>query len=292
MSNRLKAEAFLFLATFFWGTTFVITKLAVADVPPMLYLAMRFGLATVIFALALGRKIFPVKRETLVASFWVAFWYFLGFLAQTVGLKFTTASKSAFITGAYVLFVPLLQAMLKRQSPPLQIWIAAVLSFIGLYLLSIESESLFETNFNVGDWLTLLCAVSYGIYIILVDRLTTKKSLDDEPHLPIKLAFVQVLFCAVASLVSSVTFEAPTVSADTIFYLLLLYISIFPTIVSTTLQVSFQKDTTPARAAIIFMCEAVISAALAAVFLKESLGTVALIGAGVMLIGLVMSERS
>jgi drug/metabolite transporter (DMT)-like permease len=291
-SKRIRAEAFLFLATFFWGTTFVIVKLAVADVPPMLYLSMRFGLAAIIFAAILGGKIFPIKRELLAASFWVSVWYFLGFLFQTVGLTYTTASKSAFITGAYVLFTPLLQAIFKRRLPPIQIWIAATLSFIGLYLLSVESDSLLETNFNIGDALTLCCALSYGIYIVLVDRLTSDKSFEGEPNLSFKLAFVQVLFCAAASLAASFAFETPSFSADATFYILLIYISIFPTIISTTLQVSFQKDTTPSRAAIIFMCEAVISTALAFVFLNESLGVVALVGAGVMLLGLFVSERS
>lgn len=302
-AKQVRAESLLLLTTLIWGTTFVVVKLSLSSVSPMLYVGLRFGLAAILYAAVFYKRLFPMPWRVVGASLGISLLLFLGFLFQTLGLAYTTAAKSSFFTGVYVILTPLFESVIERRPPSRRIWIAAGVVFGGLYLFSLpalsfgSAESVLTqlgspTAFNIGDVLTLCCAAAYALYIVRLDRLTSQPAFSSDAGLPIQVGFVQVVFCAAGGLLTGFFLETPVFSATPVFYALLAYIAVFATVLTTYIQTRYQKDTTPSRAAIIFMMESVFSAALAFFILGETLGTAALIGGAMMLGGLFYAQRT
>lgn len=290
MSKRLIAESFLLLTATIWGTTFVATKVALDHISPLLYLAARFGVASLLFVLVF-RSSFPIPRTLFISALPLLCWYFAGFVFQTVGLQFTTASKSGLITGSYVIFTPMLQSLLEKRVPPLGIWIASLMVFGGLFLLTMNDAELLS-DFNFGDFLTLLCGLCYAFYLVELDKLTAPSDFSQDPSRLMKLVLLQLLFCGLLSAPFSFLLETPKLEWSWTLALVILYLALFASVITTILQTRYQKDTTPSRAAIIFIMEAVISTIFAVAFLGERLSIVAWIGAGLMVAGLIVSEKS
>lgn len=280
----------LFLVATIWGTTFVATKIAFEHVSPLFYLFVRFALAGLLFPL-FYRKAFPIPKSLFVSALPLLLWYFAGFALQTIGLNYTTASKSGLITGSYVIFTPMLQSVLERRVPPVAIWVASAMTFVGLAMLTASGEG-FESDFNVGDLLTLLCGVCYAFYLVELDKLTSQEPFARDESLLMKLVLLQLLFCAIAALPTSLLLETPRIVFSWQLALVMLYLALFASVVTTILQTRFQKDTTPSRAAIIFIMEVVISTIFAVAFLGERLSAIAWLGAALMVAGLIVSEKS
>lgn len=280
--------------TFFWGTTFIAIKLSLVEISPMFYVAVRFFVASAIYIAVFNTRLFPVNRLLLKAAWPVCLLLFAGYFFQTLGLRYTSAAKSGFITGLYVIFTPLLQMLITRRPPPRAVWLASVLVLIGLQLLSSGSSAAISwqtfipvfalADFNLGDFFTLLCAILYALYIIGLDRLT-QSDLAAEPNFTLKLGFLQLLFCTAGGLLFSAAFERIYFTPSPLVIGLLFYIAVFATLITTLIQTRYQRDTTPARAAVIFMLEALFSAVLAYFILGETLGAAGYIGAGIMFAG-------
>ncbi|MFQ3597321.1 MAG: EamA family transporter [Chloroherpetonaceae bacterium] len=290
LSKRLIAESFLLLTATIWGTTFVATKVALEHVSPLLYLAVRFSVASVLFVMFF-RKSFPIPKSLLLSALPLLCWYFAGFVFQTVGLNFTTASKSGLITGSYVIFTPILQSLLEKRTPPFGIWIASAMVFGGLFLLTMNGAEL-VSDFNIGDALTLLCGLCYAFYLVELDKLTSQSDFNGDGARLMQLVLLQLLFCGLVSVPFSFLLEIPKLHLSWNLVIVILYLALFASVLTTILQTRYQKDTTPSRAAIIFIMEAVVSTLFAVFFFGESLSTAAWIGAGLMVAGLIVSEKS
>ena len=159
----------LLLTTFIWAATFPATKLALAEVPPFSFLLLRFLLGTiaVVIALAGFRRSLDRDAATLRMAGIAALFLFIGYAAQTVGLRYTTASNSAFITALYVVLVPL---FLRRFDA--RLWVALALAVGGLWLLIRPS-----TEMQLGDLYTLVCAVAFALHIIAVEAYTWRSDI-------------------------------------------------------------------------------------------------------------------
>src|SRR5213080_2233664 len=156
----------LLLSTLVWGATFPATKAALEEILPFSFLFLRFLLGTVLtlgIVLAAGRRL-RLDRDVLRMSAIATVFLFLGYATQTVGLRYTTASNSAFITALYVVLVPL---FLGRFT--LQLWVALGLALIGLGLLIRPSAEM-----SVGDFYTLACAVAFALHIISLEFFVAK----------------------------------------------------------------------------------------------------------------------
>ncbi|HUI30044.1 MAG TPA: EamA family transporter, partial [Candidatus Acidoferrales bacterium] len=117
MSRFSKAELVLLSITFIWGGTFAVVKFALNSASPLMFLAIRFGIASVVFPLIYRKNYFSMDRATLMGGLFLGFLLMIGFAFQTVGLKYTTSSKSAFITGLLVAFTPIAQAAIEKKIP-------------------------------------------------------------------------------------------------------------------------------------------------------------------------------
>ena len=202
----------------------------------------------------------------------------VGILLQNQGIYITTASKSAFITGLMVIFTPIAQLIIERKAPKLGNLIGVIVVTYGLYLLT--SPSGFEINF--GDILVFISAIIFGIYIVYLDIFSKNEN-------PLHLAFLQVTMTTITALIF-VPFETIRFIPSTQLILSLLYMGICATVFTTYIQTRYQKDTTPTRAVIIFTIEPVIAAVLAYFVLGELLGIVGIIGASLIVVGILVSE--
>jgi len=154
----------LLLTTVIWGATFPATKAALDQISPLSFLFLRFLLGTLLILLwlAASRRRLHYDRAVLGASALTTVFLFLGYFLQTVGLQHTTASNSAFLTALYVVFVPLILMRIDRR-----VVLATAIAVVGLWLLIKP-----DTSVNVGDLMTLGCAVAFAGHIICLERFT------------------------------------------------------------------------------------------------------------------------
>ena len=203
-----------------------------------------------------------------------------GLILQTYGLQITTASKSAFITGMMVVFTPAAQMFVGRRIPKPGNLVGVMVVTAGLYFLTSPSGS----GFNLGDTVTLVAAFLFGFYIVYLDIYSKEEEL-------LPLAFLQIAITAIMGWIL-VPFEVTQIHFTWNLLRLLFYTVFLATVVTTYTQTRFQKDTTPTRAGILFTLEPVISAVLAYFILGEILGMLGMLGALLIVIGILISELS
>ena len=281
MRTRRKAEAALLATTLIWGSTFTAVKLGMQEISPVLLIVIRFSLATAFFLVFFRRQLFPIHTSAIIKGSILGFFLFLGFVFQNIGMVYTTASKSAFITSMMVVFVPLLQFIVERRSPNLGNILGVVIVTAGLWFLTQPTGS----DFNIGDALTLGCALVFAIYIVYLDVVSQEMSTS-------QLTFLQMASNTVFSFIAVVLFENVMFTFSAFSLLTLAYLTVFATIVSVWVQTRFQKDTTPTRAVIIFTIEPVIASVIAHLVLGEQLGTLGILGGGLIIGGVLISQLS
>ncbi len=277
-THRL-AELGLALVCLLWGSTFVLVKNALADISPVLFIGIRFSIATIVLGgiYAMRRKPGKVSwRGGLVAGLFL----FTGYVLQTIGLRFTTPAKSGFITGLYIVLVPLLLAAVYRRAPGLSEWIGVVLATIGMGLLTLTTTS-FEVGF--GEALTVVCAFAFAVHILLLGHYS--KTMPTE-----WLTLLQIGTCAVVGLATFSIFESPFVRWSSGVILALAVTSLLATALAFYVQTWGQKYTTPLRAALIFSLEPVFAWLTSYVFEGEVLTRQALTGAACILAGILVVE--
>ncbi|NIO38190.1 EamA family transporter, partial [Candidatus Bathyarchaeota archaeon] len=154
VSKESLSDLMLLGVSMIWGGTFPLIKVSLQDTSPYVFLSLRFLMATLILAAVFRKELTSTSMQALEAGFLIGIFIFIGYLTQTVGLKYTTASKSGFITGLYVVFTPILAYPILRTALPRKRILAVLLASTGLFLLSeIDPISL---RMNYGDFLTVL----------------------------------------------------------------------------------------------------------------------------------------
>lgn len=281
MSEKTRAELVLFGTTFIWGGTFAIVKIGMEEISPILLTAVRFTLATAIITPLLYRTIFPLSLPAIRKGGLLGLFLFIGFTAQNIGLTITTASKSAFITGTMVLFVPVLQYLLERRSPRVGNVAGIVVVTAGLWLLTSPSGA----GFNTGDFLTLGCAIAFAAYIVYLDMISATVHTS-------QLVFLQIVVTCLLSWALLAGFEHPVFALTATSIGALLYLTVLATVLTTWLQSRFQKDTTPTRAVIIFSIEPVWATIVAALAIGETVTAAGVFGGAMIIGGVLLSELS
>jgi len=267
--------------TLIWGSTFVLGKIVLKEMTPLQMIAIRFVFSTIVLFLAAFRSIFPLRLDQLRKGFLLGLFLFLGFVPQTIGLTLTSASKSAFITGMMVVFVPLLQIIIERKPPKLGNLVGVASVVGGLWLLTSPAGS----SFNLGDGLSLVCAALFGVYIVYLDVISNDMT-------PAQLTFIQVSTNALLAIVAMVLAESAPLHLSWTGGATLMYLAVFATLLTTFMQTRFQKFTTPTRAVIIFTIEPVFASILAAAILGEQLGLLGILGGVLIIAGVLVSELS
>ncbi len=200
---------------------------------------------------------------------------------QQAGLRFTTAANAGFITGLYVVLIPVIQAVLLKQSVRTAIWIAALLAAIGLFLLSTGGE----LSLKIGDALELAGACFWAMHVIWIGRQARQIA-------GLQLAVGQYLVCGLASLGLGLVIEPGQILAAPGAGWAIIYTGIISVGLGYTLQIYGQKSAPPADAAILLSLEAVFAAIFGWFFLNEKLSTIQLLGCIVMLAGMLLAQAS
>jgi len=189
MSNkRIRADLGLLLCALIWGATFVVVKDALADVSVFVYIAVRFALSGAVMGIVFWRSLRGLDRKAIWAGAQIGFFLLGGYVFQTTGLKFTTPSKAAFITGSSVVLVPVLLAVFGRRRINAWIWAGALAAFAGLYYLTVPPEGL--AALNIGDPIVFAGAIMFALHIIFISRHV-------RGHSSAALSFLQVATTAV-----------------------------------------------------------------------------------------------
>ncbi len=286
-SRTVRANLLLLLTALIWGAAFVAQRMGMDHMGPLTFNAVRFALG----ALALLPLIIHMDKKrvstapalaTLIrGGMLMGAALFLGAWLQQFGLCYTTAGKAGFITGLYVVFVPLIGIFLGHRYG-LGTWAGAGLAIAGMYLLSVTEDM----SIDKGDALVLMSAVFWGVHVLLIGKLTSGLAAVDA----IKLAAVQFACCSLISLAGASLFEDITLAGLRGGLIPILYGGLMSVGVAYTLQVVAQRDARPAPAAIILSLEAVFAAVAGWMLLGETLTAQALIGCALMLGGMVWSQ--
>lgn len=282
--NRLKitrtwADFSLLLVTLVWGSTFVIVKWAIADLPPFPFLAIRFFLAFISLLPFLWLQKAHITKKTVLKGMAVGIFLFSGYIWQTLGLQYTTASNAGFITGLSVVIVPTLVTITTKKLPRPSLLLGIISALAGLALLSLGDHF----QLNKGDLMVLICAISFALHIFFVGRYAPKTNAT-------VLASAQILTVSVLSGIFSFILPQPPLHFTSNAWLGLLITAVPATSLAFFVQTKMQQFTTSTHTALIFSMEPVF-AAISAYFLAGEVLTVkGLIGAGLVLGGMLIAE--
>jgi len=288
-SRTLKADGLLLLTAVIWGFAFVAQRLGMEHVGPFGFNGVRFALGCLVLLPPLfrnglhhdtpsSRKVEPFSSASLGGGLLAGLVLFCGASFQQVALVYTTAGKAGFITGLYVILVPVIGIALGHRTHA-GTWIGTLLAAVGLYLLSVTEQF----TFAPGDLLVLVGAFFWAGHVLIIGWLSPRQD-------PLKLAFVQYATCAALSLLVSAGIEPNAVDGYLSAAIPILYGGILSVGVAYTLQVVAQKHANPAHAAIILSLEAVFAALGGWIILGETLTPRGLLGCALMFAGMLASQ--
>ncbi len=250
MNRRTAAEAALASNTIVWGATFVLIKTALQDVSPVLFLALRFSLAAVVLLPLFGPKARPqFTWKSAGAGALAGSLLFTAYLFQTLGLKLTTAPKSAFLTGLCSVMVPLLGSLVYRNRPQVSEWIGILLATAGMGLMTLEGPL---GSVNQGDLLTLVCALAFACHVLTLGRYSPKVGFE-------LLSLMQVATAAVWSILLFRLVEQPHVVWRPAVVCAILVTGLLCTALAYSVQAWAQRHTTPTRTALLYLLEPVVA---------------------------------
>lgn len=273
------------LVTLVWGATFVQIKDALSDISPLLFNAVRMTLAGVALAVIFARDLRGLSRDALKMGVVVGIFLWTGYEFQTTGLRLTTPSKSAFLTGFSVILVPVFLAVGWRRR--VNRWTAAgvITALMGLYLMTVPSGNggLNLESINRGDLLTIGCAVCFALQIITMGRAMQKYRFQ-------QIATVEAMVAAILMLTTFPVLEQAHVIWSSRVIWAILVTGLLGTAAAFTIQAWAQQFTPPTHTALIFLLEPVFAWITSYIVLRERLGLRAGAGAGLILAGIVVSE--
>jgi drug/metabolite transporter (DMT)-like permease len=279
----MAADLALVSVALIWGATFVMVKKALGDISTVLFLALRFSIATVVLWLTFRGRGAHFPRDSkleLRAGVIVGLFLFAGYLLQTAGLKLTTASQAAFITGFYIVLVPLFGALVYRRAPQASELIGVAMATAGTGLMTLRSA---RFDIGRGDLLVLGCAIAFAFHILLLGHYARQMSFES-------LSLYQIATCAVLGLASFWWFETPRVVWSWAVVIALAVTSLLATALSFSVQSWAQQFTTPTRTALIFSLEPVFAWVTSFLAAREVLSPRAAAGAILILAGILTVE--
>jgi drug/metabolite transporter (DMT)-like permease len=246
-SKNILADLGLFYAAAIWGSTFFVVKAVLDDVDPVVLVGYRFFSAGLILLVFLLLKKKPVLAG-LGRALWLGFLLWMLYVPQTIGLRYTTASNSGFITGLFVAFVPLFLMVIFRRKPTLMEFIASGISLVGLWVLTGGL-----VDINIGDMLTLIAAMTYALHLLYADKYIKAGT---DPYI---ICCQQFLVVGVLGILTALIFDLPFTIASSHAILIILFLTLFPTLLAFVFQMLAQKIASPLRVSLIFALEPVFA---------------------------------
>jgi len=282
ISKSVQADLALFGNAVIWGATFVVVKNALADASPVLFVAVRFSLA----ALALLLVYRKLDRRAAVPGWIVGSLLFAGYAFQTVGLRLTSPSKSAFITGLSIPMVPLFSSCVYRTRPRPVVLIGVLAATAGMALMTLQDVHSLQVN--PGDVLTLICAAAFAGHIVALgyySRWARRRGIGFE-----SLAIWQIVCAAVFGLISFPWLDTPHWHMSFNLAIALAVTGLLATALAFTVQTWAQRYTTVTRTTLIYSLEPVFAWLTSWILTGELLSKRATVGAILILASILLVE--
>ena len=281
MTTQKKADMLLVLVTGFWGCSYYLSDLALEEMPPFALCAFRFLLAFVLLGIVLFPKLRHVSRKTLLWAIPAGFSMTLTYIGATVGLLYTSISNAGFICALPVVTTPILSFIVYRKRPEGRMLACLGLCAVGLALLTLGDD--FRPA--LGDLICLLCALGYGINLLVVEHAVRQPEVD-----ALQLGVFQQFVTGIVMLLLSVLFETPCLPQTATGWSSALFLSVFCTGIAFTVTAVQQKYTSAIHIGLIFTLEPLFSAVVAFFFAGERLSARVYVGAALMMLSLVAME--
>lgn len=284
-NGKAKYNALLLIAAMIWGAAFVAQSEGIKHVGPFTFNGIRFALgsACILPVILVSSKRSSVPASPMFKSAWLpglitGSVLFAGSFLQTLGIAYTTVGKAGFITGLYIVLVPVAGIFLKHTTG-LKVWLCVGIAAAGLYLLSVQGD----LTIAKGDLLVLASAVFCAAQILLVDCFSKRADV-------FTFAFTQSLTCSALSIAAALLFESIDVTQVLQAAVPILYSGLFSVGIAFTLQVVGQKHAAPSHAALIMSMEAVFAALSGWLLLGEQMQLKEYIGCALMLGGMLLTQ--
>lgn len=281
MTRQRKADLLLVLVTGFWGCSYYLSDLALGEMPPFALCAFRFLLAFALLGIVLFPRLRRVRRRTLLWAVPAGLSLTLTYIGATVGLLYTSISNAGFICSLPVITTPILSFLVYRRKPERRMLLCLLLCAVGLALLTLGED--FRPA--PGDLICLLCALGYGINLLVVEHAVALPEVD-----ALQLGVFQQLVTGLAMLTLSVLFETPCLPQTAAGWGSALFLSVFCTGIAFAITAVQQKHTSAVHVGLIFTLEPLFSAIVAFVFAGERLTARGYAGAALMMLSLVAME--
>jgi drug/metabolite transporter (DMT)-like permease len=279
-SEKLKADGVLLAMTAVWGLTFVVVKDALARADPFTWLALRFLIGAVALTVIARRSGW---RVDLKAGLVLGVLLWLGFALQTAGLQYSAPSRSAFITGMFVVLTPLASTVIFRRLPRPPSLAGVALAFAGTYWLSgAGTDSAPGGAALLGDLLTFGCALAYAIHLSLTEKYAAGSA-------PSSLVAAQLwVVCGLSAL--AIPFGTPHLDLTPGLALALVFTGVLASAVGFTAQTWAQTRTTAVRAALVIATEPIFATTYSVAGGRETIGAREVAGGSLILLGVVVAE--
>jgi drug/metabolite transporter (DMT)-like permease len=278
MNKQLQANFLIVLVALFWGSTYFLTKMAVAELEPFNLTALRFGTAFIITALFFFKRIRKADRTVIKYSIILGVLAVIAVLSMTFGVQYTTASNAGFLISLSVVMIPLISVVVLKKKIKAKLLLSVVLATIGIVCLTLNEQ----LTINKGDILCILCATSFAVQVLIMERIP--KTADS-----VAIGALQLGITAVVNFIFSFFLENFTVPRDLKVWGVIVILGVFCTAFCYIIQIYALKNTSAIQAGIILSLEPVFSAIFAYIFLGELLSKQGYIGAILLFISVILA---
>ena len=276
MQENHKYNIYMFIATIFFGMTYVLTKICLNYSTELHIISFRFSIAFIISLIFLYKNIFPIKIKELLYSFILGMILFLVFIAMTIGVKYTTATNASFLISLSVIFIPFFSWIFNKEKLKKNIFVVIFIALIGIILLTLDKN----LQFHIGDILCLICAILFTFHVILTERIVKNNN-------PVAFSVLQFAWVSLFSFLLQYPIENFVIPKNKIFWLSMVLLGVFCTAFGYIVQTIAQKNLSSTIVGFILSLEPVFSGIFEYFFLNEYLSFQQYIGAFLLLISVI-----
>lgn len=271
----------LFIVAMIWGLAFTVVKASLDVVPPVYMIAFRFSIAAIAMSIVFWKKFKTMTRRTILYGLIPGLFLYLAYVIQTIGCKYTTAGKNAFLTALYIIVVPFLHWGISKKRPGFKLFVAAVIAMAGIGFISLNGD----WSINIGDVLTIICGVLFAMQIAALDTFV-------EAEDPVSITVIEMIECAVLGWVAAPFLDGgfPTQAMTVSVWGSMLFLGLISTLVCQLLQSVCQKYTKPENASLIMSLESLFGALGSVIFLHERMSAKMILGCALMMAAIVLAN--
>ena len=276
MQENHKYNICMFIATIFFGMTYVLTKICLNYSTELHIISFRFLIAFVISLIFLQRKIFPLKIKEILYSLILSVLLFMVFITMTIGVKYTTATNASFLISLSVIFIPFFSWIFNKEKPKKSIFIVLIIALIGIMLLTLDKN----LEFHIGDILCLICSLLFSFHVLITERFVKNNN-------PITLGVLQFGGVALLSFLVQYPIEKFTLPKNEKFWISLMILSVFCIALAYIIQTVSQKKLSSTLIGLILSLEPIFSGIFGYFILNEYLSPQQYMGAFLLLISII-----